>query len=133
MLVTTEYFDLSEIDTLIDYKPRSTIGEVYSDIRLGNNIWAFKVVELNKAPISLSRIQLIRAKNQSDLLEKMLSVWIKNFKSTQVYNYLYGTRIGQPVQIVLKLGAGVIDLIKTPVDEYNRGGNILKGITKRNL
>jgi hypothetical protein len=62
----------------------------------------------------------------------MLSVWIKNFKQTQVYNYLYGTRIGLPVQIVLKLGAGVIDLIKTPVDEYQKGGNILKGKIDKN-
>lgn len=123
-----EYFDLSPIDTMIDYKPRNTIGEVYSDIRLGNNIWAFKIVELNKAPITLSPIKLTKVKDKGELFEEILGVWIKNFKQTQVYNYLYGTRIGQPVQIVVNIGAGVVDLIKAPVDEYARGGNILKGI-----
>eukprot|EP01114_Cavostelium_apophysatum_P008174 TRINITY_DN2049_c0_g1_i1.p1 TRINITY_DN2049_c0_g1~~TRINITY_DN2049_c0_g1_i1.p1 ORF type:complete len:1600 (+),score=467.39 TRINITY_DN2049_c0_g1_i1:193-4992(+) len=123
-----EYFDLSAIDTMIDYKPRNTIGEVYSDIRLGNNIWAFKLVELNKAPITLSAIKLRKVKNKDELIEGMLSVWIKDFKQTQVYNYLYGTRIGQPVQIAVNIGSGVVDLIKAPADEYYRGGNILKGI-----
>jgi hypothetical protein len=53
-----DYFSIGAIDTEIDYKPKSSISEVYSDIRLGNNVWAFKIVELTKAPITLSQIKL---------------------------------------------------------------------------
>jgi hypothetical protein len=119
---------MGSIDTVIDYKPRNTIGQVYSDIRLGNNIWAIKIVELNKAPITLSGAKLHRIKDTSELSQALLSTWIKDFKQAQLYNYLYGTRIGQAVQISLNIGSGVVDLIKTPVEEYNKGGNVLKGI-----
>jgi hypothetical protein len=59
------------------------------------------------------------------LFEAISSTWIKNFN--QIYNYLYGTFIGQPVQIGVNIGSAVIDLVKTPMDEYNKGGNILRG------
>jgi len=95
---------------------------------LGNNIWAVKIVELNKAPITLAGIKLHRVSNSTELFQTLLSIWIKDFKKMQVYNYLYGTRIGQSVQIGLNIGSGVIDLIRIPVEEYNKGGNILKGI-----
>lgn len=38
-----------------------------------------------------------------------------------------GTRIGQPVQMFINIGHGVVDLIKIPVSEYNKGGNVWKG------
>ena len=100
---------------------------MYNNLKLGNNIWAFRIAELNKAPITLSGIQLTKVKNGSGVLEELLATWIKDFKSEQIYNYLWGTRFGQPVQIGLNIGAGVIDLLKTPVSEYSKGGNILKG------
>ena len=62
-----EYFDLSALDTIIDYKPRNTIGQVYSDIKFGNHIWAVKIVELNKAPITLSGLRLTYVKDSSEL------------------------------------------------------------------
>ncbi len=48
-----EYFELTSIHSMLDYKPRYSFNDVYNDIRVGNNIWAVKMVELNKAPISL--------------------------------------------------------------------------------
>jgi len=123
-----EHFELSPIDTVIDYKPKNSLGQVYSDIRLGTNVWAFKAVELNKAPITLSAITLTKVKDKTVLFEEILSQWIKNFKDTQVYNYLWGTRIAQPVQICVNIGTAVVDFVKTPVEEYHNGGNVLKGI-----
>ena len=38
----------------------------------------------------------------------------------QVYNYLFGTRLGAPVQMFLNIGVGMVDLVKIPVDEYNK-------------
>ena len=123
-----DYFETSILDMIVDYKPRMTIGQVYNDIRLGNNIWAIKVVELNKVPITLSPIKLNFVKNSSEFKERVLDTWIKDFTQGGVYNIFKGTRIGQPVQICLNIGSGVIDLIKTPVEEYNKGGNVLRGI-----
>jgi hypothetical protein len=57
-----------------------------------------------------------------------MATWFKDFTQMQVYNYLKGTRIGQPVQICLNIGAGVIDLIKTPVEEYNKVRTIIVSI-----
>jgi hypothetical protein len=120
-----EYFEMSAIDSVIDYKPRGSLGQVYSDFRLGNNVWAFKVMELNKAHIVLSSIKMQHVKDKQALIKEMLA---KNFKQKQIYNYLYGTRIGQSVQIGINIGSGVVDLIRTPIEEYHKGGNILMGI-----
>ncbi|PRP85451.1 hypothetical protein PROFUN_06820 [Planoprotostelium fungivorum] len=126
--VLFEYFELSDIDTIIDYKPKTTIGSVYSDIKVGNNVWAIKSVELMKAPITLRSFFLLKVKSTDHLLDEILNNYFKDFKQGEILNYLWGTRIGQPVQICLNIGNAMVDLIKTPVDEWNRGGNILKGI-----
>ncbi len=112
---------MSAIDSIIDYKPRNTINQVYSDVRLRNHIWAIKVMELNKAPITLSGLKLYKVKDTNELTNAMMETWVKDFK--HVLHYLSGTRIGQSVQIGLNIGYGVVDLIKTPVEEYNKGGN----------
>eukprot|EP01117_Protostelium_nocturnum_P005356 TRINITY_DN1949_c0_g3_i2.p1 TRINITY_DN1949_c0_g3~~TRINITY_DN1949_c0_g3_i2.p1 ORF type:complete len:1683 (-),score=671.18 TRINITY_DN1949_c0_g3_i2:114-5162(-) len=122
-----EYFELSELDMVIDYKPKTTIGSVYSDIKLGNQVWAIKAVELMKAPITLSSVVLYKVKNTDQLVEEILNNYLKS-QGEHIFNYLWGTRIGQPVQICLNIGTAVVDLIKTPVEEYQRGGNVLKGI-----
>jgi hypothetical protein len=49
-----------------------TIGQVYSDIRLGHNIWAIKVVELNKAPITLSAIKVTFVKDSTEFSMKFI-------------------------------------------------------------
>lgn len=92
-------------------------------MQLGNHIWAFKVMELNKAHIVLSPLRLTKMRKKSELMEAFRR---RNLK--QISNYLYGTRIATPVQIGINLGSGVIDLVRIPIEQYQSGGNILVGL-----
>lgn len=62
------------------------------------------------------------------MFEEIGNVWFNDFKSNQFFNYFFGTRIGHSVSIALNIGEGVVDLVKIPIEEYQRGGSVLKGI-----
>jgi len=121
-----EYFELSSIDTVIDYKPKSSLSQLYSDIRLGNFVWAVQIMELNAAPIRLQPIRLHRVHNKEALFKEIQK---RYFKLDQIRGYLYGTMIGQQsVRILFNIGTGIVDLVKVPVTEYKKGGNVWKGL-----
>jgi autophagy-related protein 2 len=61
------------------------------------------------------------------LFEKILGVWVPHIKNTQIPSLASG--IGG-VKTLVNVGSGVMDLVLTPVAQFNNDGRIMKGLSK---
>jgi len=106
--VMFEYLEISKIDSVINYKPRGSFGQVYNDLSSGNKLSLVKVMGLKEAHILLKPVTIRQMSLQQTPIQNL---FFENWR--QIQNYLSATRLGQTVKIGIKLGSRVVDLILT--------------------
>lgn len=57
-----EYFELSPIHAIVDYKPKERLGEIIAQFRSGSSLWVIKAIHLQDCQIELREIKLTKVK-----------------------------------------------------------------------
>ncbi|KAI9138785.1 ATG C terminal domain-containing protein [Paraphysoderma sedebokerense] len=121
------YFQLVEIQpitTRIDYKPKHVD---YGQLKSGNLIELLNFFHLEGAEMNLREVKVTGIQGWTRLIEEITSTWLPHITKTQVPNVVSG--VG-PVRSIRNIGAGVVDLVLLPIEQYKKDGRIIKGLQK---
>lgn len=121
-----ESLHVSPIGVKLDYKPQSELP--LPKLNIEGYYWAFRFIpKIQDASYKLPAVdyhgqQVMLA---SEIGHALQQAWAPSMG--QIVRMMGGIR---PVHVALRVGKGVVSLVRIPISQYNEDGDIIKGIGK---
>jgi hypothetical protein len=98
-----------------------------SSIKQGELTELINLIHLDQARIFLNGIKLTGVKGWHQLVGRIVSIWLPHIKSTQIPQLASGLK---GVKTLVNLGSGIADLVLLPIEQYQKDGRIILGLSK---
>lgn len=123
-LITLEYCEIAPISIQVDYKPKKVD---MASIKQGDLAELINLIHLDQARIFLNGVKLTGVKGWHQLVGRLFSIWLPHIKSTQLPQMASGLT---GVKTLVNLGSGIADLVLLPIEQYQKDGRIVLGLSK---
>lgn len=119
-----QYAEVHAIKLKLDYKPKRVD---YGLLRQGKTIEMMNFFHFDGAEMTLRHITLRGITGWARLFDTLNDLWTPDVKANQLSDVLSGIA---PVRSLVNVGAGVADLILLPIEQFQKDGNLGKGLKK---
>lgn len=116
--------DVRDVPVKLDYKPKKVD---YVGLRSGHTTEFMNFFILDEAEMTLRHVVLHGISGFPKMSKQLNDVWMPDIKKNQLGDVLAGLA---PVRSIVKLGSGFRDLVKIPVEEYQRDGRVVRSIQR---
>lgn len=98
-----------------------------ASIKQGELSELINLIHLDQARIFLNGIKLTGVKGWHQLVGRIVSIWLPHIKNTQIPQMASGLT---GVKTLVNLGSGIADLVLLPIEQYQKDGRIVLGLSK---
>lgn len=117
---------VSQLCAKIDYQPTSVIHSL-SRIKNGKYFELLNLTSINGVEIVLDPMDVNGQMGVSNLVDAMTRQIMPQITGTKVFRILLGI---MPIRSMYNVGSGVADLVVLPIQQYNRDGQVLRGLRR---
>jgi hypothetical protein len=114
----------SEINIKVDYQPTSLS---LSKIKDGEYFELLNLTSINGMEVRLHPLDVHGQSGVSNLVDAITTDILPQVTGTQVFRFMLGI---MPIRSLYNVGSGVADLVVLPIQQYNRDGQILRGLRR---
>ncbi|PWN48294.1 hypothetical protein IE53DRAFT_370745 [Violaceomyces palustris] len=119
-----QYAEVYPIRLKLDYKPKRVN---YNLLREGKTIELMNFFHFDGAEMTLRHVTLRGISGWPRLFDTLNDIWTPDVKANQIADILSGVA---PIRSLVNVGAGVADLVLLPIEQWQRDGNVLRGVRK---
>ena len=119
-----QVFDVKECKLKVNYQP---IGVDYNALKNGSYLELLNLFPLEDMDLLLKNLSLKGISGWGNVISDILRYWVEDISSTQIHKFV--TRAA-PVNVFTNIGAGAVNLVMLPVDQYKKERKFGRGVRK---
>ncbi|KAK0549985.1 autophagy- protein 2 [Tilletia horrida] len=116
--------DVHAVRIKLDYKPKRVD---YGQLRQGKTIELMNFFHFDGSDMTLRHVTLRGIEGWPRFFESLNDIWTPDVKANQLADVVAGIA---PIRTVVNVGAGLADLVLLPIEQYQKDGRLVKGISR---
>lgn len=116
--------EIQKIAIKVDYKAKHID---YTKLKAGRLLELVNFVNLNDAELVLSPVCLYGVTGWARLSDRILKIWLPHVRDTQIPGIVSGV---SEMKSFVNIGMGMKDMFKKPVEQFQKDGRIVRGVTQ---
>lgn len=116
------YAEIFPVHLKLDYKPKRID---YNGLQQGSSSELINLFHFDASVMVLRRATVHGLHGWAHLFRVLDRIWAPDVRANQIADVVAGIA---PVRTVVNLGAGLVDLVLLPVEQYQSDGNLVRGL-----